>query len=169
METAGALEEAHAMGFIHRDIKPSNFILTPQGQAKVTDFGLAKRLLTDNLDGSAEWLTTLTATDTTVGTLAYLSPEQLREKPADVRSDIFSLGVVFYEMLAGVHPFMKKGSMETASAILKDKPAPLARYTEEVQEALQQIVKKMLAKEPEERYQQIREVKADLSQLTADN
>lgn len=168
IEISGALEEAHAKGFIHRDIKPSNFILTPQGQAKLTDFGLAKRLLTDKKDGSAEWLTTLTSSGTAVGTLAYMSPEQLRGNPADVRSDIFSLGVVVYEMLAGVHPFMKKGPMETASAILREKPAPLARYTEEVQESLQQAVKKMLEKEPEERYQQIREVRADLSEMKTD-
>ena len=165
---AEALEEAHAKGYIHRDIKPSNFILTVQGQTKLTDFGLAKRLLINNADGSAEWLTTLTDSGAAVGTLAYMSPEQLRGKPADARTDIFSLGVVLYEMLTGVHPFMKSGPMETASAILRENPAPLARYSEEVEDSLQQIVKKMLAKEPQERYQLIREVRVALGELISD-
>ena len=101
IEIAEALERAHARGYVHRDIKPSNFILTVQGPTKVMDFGLAKRLSSESSDGSAEWLTTLTSSGVAVGTLAYMSPEQLRGQPADARSDIFSLGVVLYEILTG--------------------------------------------------------------------
>ncbi|MEE8350129.1 MAG: serine/threonine-protein kinase [Acidobacteriota bacterium] len=166
IEIVEALEKAHGKGFIHRDIKPSNFILTPEGQTKVMDFGLARRILTDSSDTSSDWLTTLTSPGMAVGTLAYMSPEQLRSQQVDVRSDIFSLGVVLYEMLTDVHPFMKNGPLETASAILDESPVPLARYTAEVTPRLQQIVKKMLEKSPDDRYRRIREVKVDLSELT---
>lgn len=168
IEIAEALQEAHGMGYIHRDIKPSNFILTPEGQTKVLDFGLARRFLTDSSDTSADWLTTLTIAGVAVGTLAYMSPEQLRGQSADVRSDIFSLGVVLYEMLTQVHPFLKSGPLETASAILNERPVPLARYNEEATPPLQHIVKKMLEKKPDDRHQHVHEVRADLNELTLD-
>ncbi len=146
-EIAEALEEAHERGFIHGDIKPSNIILQSQDHIKV---------IPEELSSS------LTASGATVGTLAYLSPEQVGGQGADTRSDIFSLGVVLYEMLTGVHPFKRSGHMETAHAILSETPPSLSRYTEEIPEVLQHTVMKMLAKEQDERYQTAKRLKADL-------
>ncbi len=130
MQIAGATEKAHGKGIVHRDLKPSNVMLTPEGHVKVMDFGLAKRLPAAGEANSQEQTTTanLTRTGTTLGTLAYMSPEQLRGQGIDVRSDIFSFGVMFYEMITGVHPFLKPQGMDTASAILRDDPLPLRHY-----------------------------------------
>ena len=149
-EIAEALEEAHERGFIHCDIKPSNIILASQGHVKVT---------------SEELSTSLNASGATVGTLAYISPEQVRGQRADARSDIFSFGVVLYEMLTGVHPFEKSGHIQTANAILSETPPSLTRCTEEIPEVLQHTVKKMLAKEQDERYQTAKGLKADLRRV----
>ena len=120
VQMAAAVEKAHGKGIVHRDLKPSNIMLTPEGHVKVMDFGLAKRLVPAEGGGSQEQTVTgnLTKTGTTLGTLAYMSPEQLRGQEVDTRSDIFSFGVVFYEMLTGVHPFKKAQSVETSTAIL---------------------------------------------------
>lgn len=113
-EIAEALETAHKANIVHRDLKPSNIMLTPDGHVKVMDFGLAKRMV------SGETLSAgLTASGVAVGTLAYMSPEQLRGQDVETRSDIFSFGIVLYEMLTGVHPFKKPESLEMASAILR--------------------------------------------------
>jgi serine/threonine-protein kinase len=163
-EVAEALEEAHKQGIVHRDLKPSNIMLTPQGHVKVMDFGLAKQVTP--VEGQGEEITTkLTQQGSTLGTVPYMSPEQVRGQVVDTRSDIFSFGVVLYEMLSGVNPFKKGSTMDTAHAILSETPPPLTRYTEAIPVLLQHTVKKMLAKEPDQRYQLIHEVRTDLGEL----
>ncbi|UCG52289.1 MAG: protein kinase [Candidatus Latescibacterota bacterium] len=146
------LAKAHEAGMVHRDMKPANVVITSDGVVKILDFGLAK------LAGQ----TKVTKTGTTVGTVAYMSPEQASGKDVDYRSDVFSLGAVLYEMLAGEPPF--KGDHEAAVlyGIMHNDPEPLARYRSDVTEDLQRIVRRALRKEPEGRYQNASEIAADL-------
>ena len=164
-EIAEALEAAHKQTIVHRDLKPSNIMLTPEGHVKVMDFGLAKRITPVEGQNEEEITTKLTKDGSILGTVPYMSPEQLRGREVDARSDIFSFGVVLYEMLAGVHPFKKSGQIETANSILSETAPPLSRYTEDVPGLLQHTVKKMLAKEPNRRYQLIHDVRTNLAEL----
>ncbi len=167
-EVAEALEEAHNQGIVHRDLKPSNIMLTPQGHVKVMDFGLAKRVTP--VEGQGQEITTaLTKQGSTLGTVPYMSPEQVRGQEVDTRSDIFSFGVVLYEMLTGVNPFKGDTSADTSHAILGETPSPLTRYTENIPVLLQHTVRKMLAKEPDDRYQLIHDVRTDLGELREDS
>ena len=163
IEAAEAVEKAHFAGFIHRDLKPANLMLTPEGHVKVMDFGLAKRMFSRESEQAD--LTGLTREGSMLGTLAYMSPEQLRGEELDIRSDFFSFGVVLYETLTGVNPFRRKQSMETASAILNDPAPPLERYLAEVPYRLELIVAKLLSKEKERRYQLIHDVRTDLEDV----
>ena len=125
-EVAEALEEAHNRGMVHRELKPSNIMLTPQGHVKVMDFGLAKRV--NQVEGQEQEITTApTQQGSTLGTVPYMSPEQVRGQEVDTRSDIFSFGVVVYEMLSGLNPFKKGSAMDTATAILSETVPPLTR------------------------------------------
>ena len=151
-QIADGLSAAHEQGVVHRDIKPENIIVTPKGQVKITDFGLAK------LKGA----TRLTRTGSTLGTAAYMSPEQARGEPVDHRADIFSLGVVVYEMLAGRLPFRGDHPAALMYSIANEPPAPLARYNEGVTDEIQHIVSKTLEKDREDRYQQANELLSDL-------
>jgi len=143
---------AHEKGIVHRDIKSDNIVLTPRGQVKIMDFGLAK------LKGA----TKLTKTRSTLGTAAYMSPEQASGEEVDQRSDIFSFGVVLYELLTGQLPFKGEHSAAIIYSILNEEPQPVARFNNKVSAKLEDIVFKALAKEREERYQHIDDLLADL-------
>src|SRR5437660_9343334 len=160
-QIADALAEAHSHGIIHRDIKPANIMITSRGQAKVMDFGLA-RVLAGAVESEAQTQSLLTTPGTILGTMPYMSPEQVRGEVLDGRSDTFSFGVVLYEMLSGRQPFAGESAAATAAAILTHEPAPLARYCLDAPDELQRIVRKCLEKDRERRYQTIRDAALDL-------
>ncbi len=165
-EIADALEGAHRRGSVHRDLKPSNVMWIPEGHIKVMDVGLAKRVTPEGEEEDVS--TVLTQDGAAVGTVPYMSPEQVRGRPLDTRSDIFSFGVVLYEMVTGVHPFKKDSIMDTAQTILSATPPPIARYVNDVSELLQDTIRKMLAKDPGERYQTVKGLIIDLRRLNLD-
>ncbi len=168
-EIAEALETAHGEGLVHRDLKPSNIMLTAGGHVKVLDFGLAKRVApvegVEGADADAPTASELTEAGTVRGSVAYMSPEQVRGKAVDARSDIFAFGVVLYEVLTGVHPFQQVATLETAAAILNQTLAPLVRHRQDAPELLDHILGKLLAKAPAERYQLVHDVGADLARV----
>jgi TolB-like protein/Flp pilus assembly protein TadD/predicted Ser/Thr protein kinase len=158
-QIADALEAAHAKGIVHRDVKSENIMLTPDGRAKVMDFGLAR------LRGAAR----LTRSASTVGTLGYMSPEQVQGQEADARSDLFSLGVVLYEMLAGRLPFPGEHEAAMVYAIVNQEPDPLERTAPNAPAEVRQVVAKALEKNPAERYQSARELAVDLRRAARDS
>lgn len=155
IQLARGLGQAHLRGIVHRDIKPSNVIIAGDVTAKIVDFGLAK--LTD--------ATRITRTGETTGTPAYMSPEQVRCEEIDARSDLFSLGVVIYEMLTGGHPFRGDNQAAIAHSILNDRPDSPSSLNSDVPEALDAIVARALEKCPDSRYQSAEEVLADLETI----
>lgn len=169
IQVAGALEEAHAAGIVHRDIKPENIMIRRNGHVKVLDFGLAKlteRPVSDETDTEAV-TRALVQTDAgmVLGTSQYMSPEQARGKPVDERTDIWSLGVVLYEMACGRAPFAGETKTDVIVAIAKSEPPPLARFSPKAPPELEWIVLKALRKDVEERYQTVKELESDLKKL----
>jgi eukaryotic-like serine/threonine-protein kinase len=168
IQVTGALAAAHSAGIVHRDVKPENIMLRPDGYVKVLDFGIAKlaeQELPVTVPEEEALLLVETNLGSVLGTVRYMSPEQARGSPVDKRTDIWSLGIVLYEMAVGHAPFVGDTPREVMTAILKTEPRPLSSYTAQIPGELGPIVSKALQKDPEQRYQNASEMLGDLKGL----
>jgi eukaryotic-like serine/threonine-protein kinase len=174
IQAAHGVAAAHEKGIIHRDLKPANIFLTHDGRVKILDFGLAKLTQRDASgigETQAATRATMDAGQTeaglVLGTVGYMSPEQVRGKPADARSDIFALGTILYEMLSGQRAFEKESSADTMAAILKEEPPELSGEGKKIPPAVERIVRHCLEKNPAERFQSARDLAFDLESLSS--
>ena len=172
VQAANGVAAAHEKGVIHRDLKPANIFLTSDGRVKILDFGLAKLTAREEPTAGQSQAATRTAAGATepgmvLGTVGYMSPEQVRGLPADARSDIFALGTILYEMLCGRRAFQKDSSAETMTAILKEDPPELAGDGSKIPPALDRIVRHCLEKNPSQRFQSARDLAFHLESLSS--
>ena len=168
IQIARGLAAAHEKGIVHRDLKPENLFVTNDGRVKILDFGLAKLTQADGAAGPQTNLPTADGTEPGVvlGTLGYMSPEQVKGKKADARSDIFSFGAVLYEMISGSRAFHRDSAAETMSAILREEPPDLSATNKNVAPGLDRVVRHCLEKNPEERFHSAHDLAFDLEALS---
>jgi tRNA A-37 threonylcarbamoyl transferase component Bud32/WD40 repeat protein len=166
IQIAHGLAAAHDHGIIHRDLKPDNIFITNDGRAKLLDFGLAKLSQPESGDDAKTVTGVLSEAGTVMGTVGYMSPEQVRAKPVDARSDLFSFGVILYEMLSGKRAFQGESAAETMSAIVKEDPPDLAEANRNISPALERIVRHCLEKNPAARFQSAHDLAFNLEAIT---
>ena len=168
VQVARGLAAAHDKGIVHRDLKPDNLFVTDDGRVKILDFGLAK--LTGTGEGSPggehATMSAHTSAGTVLGTVGYMSPEQVRAQPVDARTDLFSLGAILYEMITGTRAFRGETAADTLSAILREEPPPMTASNRAIPPALERIVHHCLEKNPHERFQSARDLAFDLEQIS---
>jgi len=164
-QIADAVSAAHTRGITHRDLKPSNIMLDPDGRVKVLDFGLAKLAEEISDDDATMSIEDRTAIGQVLGTIAYMSPEQAEGQHVDHRSDVFSLGIVLYEMATGRHPFRRDRNVSTLSAILTAEPTPAVEINDALPAELGEIIGRCLRRSPGDRYPSATELRQDLAEL----